>query len=62
MPVTYDIEQDSLYQEGVERGIERKTIQVIQEMLKDPSLTVDKIAQFTGTSVEFVERVKKKSS
>ena len=58
MPITYDIEQDSLYKEGVERGIERKAIQVIQEMLKDPSLTVDKIAQFTGTSVELVEQVR----
>ena len=55
MPITYDIEQDSLYKEGVMK----KTIQVVQEMLKDSSLTVDKIAQFTGTTVEFVKQVRR---
>lgn len=55
MPIAYDVEQDSLYKEGMMK----KTIQVIQEMLKDPSLTIDKIAQFTGVSVEFVEKVKR---
>ena len=57
MPITYDIEQDSLYQEGIEQG--KKFI--IAKMLKNPSLTVDKIAQFTGTSVEFVEQVRRES-
>ena len=55
MPITYDIEQDSLYKEGLEQG---KRL-IILEMLKDATLTPGKIAQFTGTSIEFVERVKK---
>ena len=63
MPITYDIEQDYLYNQGIEKGIEKGIEQgkrlTIIEMLKDPSLPVEKIAHFTGTSVTFIKRVKK---
>ena len=55
MPITYDIEQDYLYKQG----IEKKTIQVIRRMLRDPSLTIEQIAEFTETSVDYVEEVRK---
>lgn len=58
MPITYDIEKDFLYKRGVSSGAEKKTIQVIQEMLKDLSLTTEQIAKYTGTSVEYVEEVR----
>jgi len=50
MPITYDIKDDYLYKQAKKETIE--------EMLKDPSLTVEKIAQFTKTSIEFVKQVK----
>jgi len=49
MPITYDIKDDYLYKQAKKETIE--------EMLKDPSLTVEKIAQFTKTSIEFVKQV-----
>lgn len=55
MPITYDVEKDFLYK----RGVERKTIQVIQEMLKDGSLANEQIARFTGASVKYVDEVKR---
>ncbi len=53
MPITYDITQDALYKEG----IEKKTIQVIQMMLQDSSLTVEQIAKFAGVSVSYVKKL-----
>ena len=50
MPITYDIKEDYLYQQAKK--------EIIEEMLKDPSLSMEKIAQFTKTSIEFVKQIK----
>lgn len=44
------IEQDYLYNKAKE--------ETIAEMLKDPSLTLEKIASFTKTSVAYVKQVR----
>lgn len=54
MPITYDIEQDYLYNKAYNKAKE----ETIAEMLKDPSLTLEKIASFTKTSVSFVKQVR----
>ncbi len=59
MPITYDIEKDHLFKRGVKQGIEQGKRLTIIEMLKDPSLTIEKVARFTDTSVAFVQQVKK---
>lgn len=59
MPLTYDIESDYLYKKGIEKGIEKGIKAAITEMLSDPSLTVEQIARFTKTSVEYVLKVEK---
>ena len=65
MPITYDIEQDYLYNKAYNKAYniayaeatkEAKKGTII-EMLKDPSLTLEKIASFTKTSVKFVKQV-----
>ena len=53
MPMTYDIETDYLYNKG--KDDTRWTI--ITEMLKDPAMTVGKIAKFTHTSADLVKEV-----
>ena len=50
MPITYDIKEDYLYKQAKK--------EIIEEMLKDPSLTMDKIAKFTKTSIEFIKQIK----
>lgn len=54
MPITYDIETDYLYN----KGMEQRTKKIIVKMLQDPSMSTEKIAEFTETSVEYVERIK----
>lgn len=49
MPITYDIEQDYLYNKAKKN--------IIKNMLDDASLTIEKIAYFTDTSAEFVKEV-----
>lgn len=62
MPITYDIEQDYLYNKAYNKAYseakEETLKETINEMLKDPSLTLEKIASFTKTSIEFVKQVK----
>ncbi len=55
MGLTYNIEQDYLYQQGVEKGKK----ELISEMLKDGTLTGDKIASLAKVSVEYVKQVAK---
>ena len=66
MPFILDREIDPLYQEGVEKGIERgkqkaekeTKLAVAKNMLKQ-NLSVDTIVAVTGLSKEVVERLKK---
>lgn len=54
MPITYDIKTDGLYKEGKREGKKETII----EMLKDPSMSEEKIAKFTKTSLAFVRKIK----
>jgi hypothetical protein len=45
-------------QEGLERGIERTTRKFVENLLKDSTFPVEKIASLTNVSVEFVTEVK----
>ena len=54
MPVTYDIETDYLYNKAKEDTLKS----VISEMLQDPSMTIEKIAKFTRTSVDFIQKIR----
>ncbi|MEL6536478.1 MAG: hypothetical protein AAFQ98_13765, partial [Bacteroidota bacterium] len=71
MPITYDIESDSFYQEGLERGLERglekglekglaqgKSL-MIENMLKNGVLSVAQIAEIAQTSEEAVQKIAK---
>jgi len=62
MPITYDIKTDGLYKEGKREGKRegRKEgkKETIIEMLKDPSMSEEKIAKFTKTSLAFVRKVR----
>ncbi len=62
MGLTYDITKDYLYQEGLAEGEEKRREEkkeVITEMLKDGSLTLEKIASLTKVSVDYVKQVEK---
>ena len=54
MPITYNIETNYLYnkaKENTQRAI-------VVNILRDPSMTIDRIAECTDTSVGFVRKVK----
>ncbi|MEL6535294.1 MAG: hypothetical protein AAFQ98_07785 [Bacteroidota bacterium] len=55
MPITYDIETDSFYQEGRSREKE----EIIKKMLADSSLSMEEIANLTSTSIVAVQKIKK---
>jgi predicted transposase YdaD len=65
MGLTYNITEDPLYQEGLlkgeEKGIEKgqkaREKSLIIDMLKDGTLTVEKIATLAKVSVEYVKQV-----
>lgn len=61
MPITYDIATDYLYNKGIEKGIEEGIKLTIREMASDPTMTLEQIARFTRTSVEYVKRVIRES-
>jgi|GEM_PF-3101625 len=58
MPITYDIETDYLYNErilkGIEKGIEKEKLLVIENMLKMTSFSIKQIAKISGTTEEEV--------
>lgn len=55
MGLTYDITKDYLYQEGLERGKN----ELIAEMLKDGTLSIEKIAALAKVPVERVRQIAK---
>lgn len=66
MPITYNIKTDGLYKEGIKdgkregkiEGIKEGKKETIIEMLKDPSMSEEKIAKFTKTSLAFVRKIR----
>ena len=66
MPITYDITKDSLYLEGMEKGLEeglerglnegleKSKQQMILRMLQQGILTIEQIAELAEVDVEFV--------
>lgn len=58
MPITYNIETDYLYNQGIEKGIEKKTENVIRNLLEQTSMTTEQIAKAAEVSVETVIKVR----
>jgi hypothetical protein len=59
MGLTYNITEDYLYQEGLEKGQKTKEHELIVEMLKDGTLSIDKIATLVKVPVERVRQIAK---
>ena len=67
MPITYDIKKDYWYkegrqegkQEGRQEGRQEATKEMIIEMLKDPSMSLDKIVKFARVSLAYVKQIQK---
>ena len=71
MGLTYNVTEDFLYQQGVEKGIEqgieqgvekgveKEKREMIVRMLKDNTLSVKKIADIAGVTVAHVKQVAK---
>ncbi len=65
MALTYNITEDYLYQQGVEKGIEKgvekgekaKEKRLIIKMLKDKTLSLEKIAELAEVPVEYVKQI-----
>jgi predicted transposase YdaD len=66
MPITYDYTKDYLYNEGIKegekkgekKGIEEGKKAMIMEMLKDKTMSIEKIATFAQVSVQYVLKLK----
>lgn len=61
MPIAYDIKTDYLFNKGIEQGIEQGIKLAIKEMSSDPGMTVEQIAHYTRTSVEYIKQVIRES-
>ncbi len=61
MALTYDIEKDSLYIKGIEKGIEKGELQTkikgIQNALRQQKLTAEEIADLFEVTIEFVVQI-----
>ena len=59
MALTYNIETDVRYQQGIEKGIEKKEEEMIVTMLQSGLLTDEQIAEMADTSLAHIQRIKK---
>ena len=59
MGFTYNIAEDFLYQEGLATGLEKGKKDILIKMLTDKTLSIEKIAEFTDVTVEYVKLVAK---
>ena len=65
MALSFDVEKDELFQqgmekgleEGLEKGLEEGKLQAIAQLLKDGSLSKEKIAQVMGVSLEEINKI-----
>jgi len=55
MALSYNIKEDAFYQEGQK---EREK-QIIVKMLKDKTLTIEKIAEIVDVTIDYVKQVAK---
>jgi hypothetical protein len=55
MPINFDIETDELYLEGIAKHQHETVI----AMLRDGILSSEKIAQYAGVTIKYVQKVKK---
>ena len=60
MPITYNIETDVRYQQGIEKGIEQGIDNTITSLLRSGLLTDQQIAEAVGTSLARIQRMKKR--
>lgn len=60
MPITYDINKDSLYIQGIEQGIERGKEETVLKMHK-ADFTPEKIASILELDIAFVLKVVRKN-
>lgn len=56
MPFEFDIESDVVYQRGKEEGKE----EMINEMLRDEALPLEKIATYASVSIDYVKQLQQK--
>lgn len=54
MPITYDIETDYLYKQGIERGVEQNKHLTVKKALLKKKLTIEEIAELMEVSIDFV--------
>ena len=58
MPITYNIEKDGLYREGIEKGIksgaEKKQYRIISNALHQGILTIEQIAEMAEVDIDYV--------
>ncbi len=59
MGLTYNITEDYLYQEGMTKGREEEKRVLIVKMLKDKTLSIEKIAEFAEVTVDYVKQIEK---
>ncbi len=58
MALTYDLENDIRFKQGIEKGIEKEKIIIIQSLLAE-KMSIEKIAKITKTSIDFVKKIAK---
>ena len=59
MAFTIDIREDIYYQQGVSDTAEKLQTEIVSNMLSNSDLTVAQIANFTNSTEDFVEKIKK---
>lgn len=59
MPITYDIKKDYWYKEGKQEGRKEEKREMIIEMLKDSSISLEKIAKFAKVTLAYVKQIQK---
>lgn len=62
MALTYNIETDVRYQQGIEKGKEAEKEEMIVAMLQSGLLTDKQIAQLADTSLKQIQQIKKRSN
>jgi predicted transposase YdaD len=59
MELFYNITEDPLYQEGIEKGMEKGVRNLIINMLRDKTLSMEKIAELARVTIGYVQQVAK---
>ncbi len=63
MGLLYDITKDYLYQEELEKGVEKGLVkgkhEVVVNMLKKGTVPLEQIAEFTGVALDEVKQIAK---